>query len=202
MRRHDLTKKSTFPHTYLPTYLSTYLRAHPQDAILETCDLYDICSEWWGDLTWPKKTLRCCDIWDTHYNTDNLCYLTINCDTGQHSQFLRCFCRDFAILSTFLGGPVRSHPIDVAKVHPNSLIQIFIHSFGRHRKLIKYIGTADFSKGENQTCWKHTILLTVKHTNIWFTNPAKGKISSTCIRHSALLQDLKRVQVCSWRVLP
>ena len=48
-----------------------HLRAHPQDAILETCDLYDICSEWWGDLTWPKKTLRCCDIWDTDYNTDN-----------------------------------------------------------------------------------------------------------------------------------
>ena len=24
-------------------------------------------------------------------NLDNLCYLTINCDTGQHSQFLRCF---------------------------------------------------------------------------------------------------------------
>ena len=23
--------------------------------------------------------------------TDSLCYLTINCDTGQHSQFLRCF---------------------------------------------------------------------------------------------------------------
>ena len=22
----------------------------------------------------------------------NLCYLTINCDTGQHSQFLRCLC--------------------------------------------------------------------------------------------------------------
>ena len=34
-------------------------------------DLYDICSEWWGDLTWPKKPLRCCDIWDTDYNTDN-----------------------------------------------------------------------------------------------------------------------------------
>ena len=27
------------------------------------------------------------------WNHDNLCYLTINCDTGQHSQFLRCFCR-------------------------------------------------------------------------------------------------------------
>ena len=24
-------------------------------------------------------------------NSDNLSYLTINCDTGQHSQFLRCF---------------------------------------------------------------------------------------------------------------
>ena len=34
-------------------------------------DLYDICSEWWGDLTWAKKPLRCCDIWDTDYNTDN-----------------------------------------------------------------------------------------------------------------------------------
>ena len=40
-----------------------------------------------------------CDIWDTDYNTDNLrtwihdnlCYLTINCNTGQHSQFLQCF---------------------------------------------------------------------------------------------------------------
>ena len=25
------------------------------------------------------------------WNHDNLCYLTINCDTGQHSQFLQCF---------------------------------------------------------------------------------------------------------------
>ena len=56
MRWHDLTKKYTYPHTYLstylPTYLSTYLREHPQGGILETCDLYDIWSEWWGDLTW------------------------------------------------------------------------------------------------------------------------------------------------------
>ena len=26
-----------------------------QKAILETCDLWDICSEWWEDMTWPKK---------------------------------------------------------------------------------------------------------------------------------------------------
>ena len=29
---------------------------------------------------------------------DNLCYLTINCDTGQHSQFLRCFIWYFLLL--------------------------------------------------------------------------------------------------------
>ena len=29
---------------------------------------------------------------------ENLCYLTINCDTGQHSQFLRCFSFEGAAL--------------------------------------------------------------------------------------------------------
>ena len=28
---------------------------------------------------------------------DNLCYLTINCDTGQHSQFLRCFVNKYSL---------------------------------------------------------------------------------------------------------
>ena len=135
---------------------------------LETCDLWDICSEWWENMTWPKKIdkdkykdkdkdkdkdiLRTPpksnprDLWPLrhlfrvmrrHDMTkkidkdkykykdndkdilrtppksnprdllhlrhwlqfwqlrtwihDNLCDLTINCDTGQHSQFLRCF---------------------------------------------------------------------------------------------------------------
>ena len=69
-------------------------------AILETCYLWDICSEWWGDMTWPRKTYLSedfpkisptnlstylptylpmyllyltgiCDTWDTDYNTDN-----------------------------------------------------------------------------------------------------------------------------------
>ena len=31
---------------------------------------------------------------------DNLCYLTINCDTGQHSQFLRCFLLQEILLSS------------------------------------------------------------------------------------------------------
>ena len=60
---------------------------------LETCDLWDICSEWWEDMTWPKKLtktntktmtktktfwehllraiLETCDIWDANYNSDN-----------------------------------------------------------------------------------------------------------------------------------
>ena len=29
------------------------------------------------------------------WNHENLCYLTINCDTVQHSQFLRCFIESF-----------------------------------------------------------------------------------------------------------
>ena len=60
---------------------------HLLRAILETCDLWDICSEWWEDMTWPKKLtktktktfwehllraiLETCDIWDTDYNSDN-----------------------------------------------------------------------------------------------------------------------------------
>ena len=55
--------EETWPH-------QKNLPSHPQDAILETCDLYDIQSD---EVTWPdqKKPLRCCDIWDTDYNTDN-----------------------------------------------------------------------------------------------------------------------------------
>ena len=87
---------------------------------LETCDLCDIWSEWWGDTNWPKKDNdqhkdkerdkdkdndnykdNPSDLWQLrHWRQfwklrtwihDNLCYLTIRSDTGQHSQFLRCF---------------------------------------------------------------------------------------------------------------
>ena len=30
-------------------------REHLHGAILENCDIWDIWSEWWGDMTWPKK---------------------------------------------------------------------------------------------------------------------------------------------------
>ena len=92
--------------TYIPTYLSTYLREHPHGAkLVETCDLFDIWSEWCGDLIRQKTTyllptylpyLPTLRHWLQYWQlrtwiNDNLCYLTINCDTGRHSQFLRCF---------------------------------------------------------------------------------------------------------------
>ena len=69
------------------------------------CDSRDLWPLWhlfrvmrWPDLT--KKTFAM--LWHLRHWLqyrqlrtwihDNLCFLTINCDTGQHSQFLRCFC--------------------------------------------------------------------------------------------------------------
>ena len=80
----------------------------PERATQETCDHWDIWSEWWGDMTWPtKKQLqrqrqwqrqRHCDLWDTDYISDNWeqqsqhSELPLNKEwQGQHSQFLRCF---------------------------------------------------------------------------------------------------------------
>ena len=50
--------------------------------------------------------LETCDIWDTDYNSENLnswnlCDLTFNCDTGQHSQFLRCLYQIVAFVCIF-----------------------------------------------------------------------------------------------------
>ena len=66
--------------TYQPTYLPcTSNREHPKRAIIGTCHLWHLRHwlQYWQWRTWIH---------------DNLCFLTINCDTGQHSQFLRCFC--------------------------------------------------------------------------------------------------------------
>ena len=54
MKRHDMTKKKwTKTNTKTKTFWEHLLRA-----ILETCDLWDICSEWWEDMTWPKNWQR------------------------------------------------------------------------------------------------------------------------------------------------
>ena len=49
-----MTKTKTRKKT--KTMTKTFIE-HPQRVIQETCDLWDIWSEWWGDMTWPKKTL-------------------------------------------------------------------------------------------------------------------------------------------------
>ena len=58
MRAHDLNIKKTMTKTKTKTKTmtktNTFRELH-QRAILETCDLWDIWSEWWGDMTWPKK---------------------------------------------------------------------------------------------------------------------------------------------------
>ena len=70
-----------FPHRWLfLLFLFTFDQMgneeHPKGASLETCDLWDIWSEWWEDMTWPKKTLaktilETCDKWDTDCNSDS-----------------------------------------------------------------------------------------------------------------------------------
>ena len=163
-----MTMTKTITKTKTMTKTNTF-REHLQRATLETCDLRDIWSEWWGDMTWPKKdndkarykdkekdnvkdiqrapsksdprdlwhlqhlirVMRRHDqtkkrdnyndkyrdkdkyilrvpsesdpreLWDLRHWLqfwqlrtwihDNLCYLRIKSDTGQHSKFLRCF---------------------------------------------------------------------------------------------------------------
>ena len=87
MRGHDLTNKKTMTNTKTKTMTMTKTNTfweHLQRATLETCDLWDIWSEWWGDMTRPEKRqwqrrrqrqweihLETCDLWDTVYISDN-----------------------------------------------------------------------------------------------------------------------------------
>ena len=104
---HD-QKKMTNTKTKTKTMTKTFWE-HLLRAILETCDLWDICSEWWEDMTWPKNWQRqiqrqwqrqrqrqrhlrhWLQFWQLRtWIHDNLCDLTIKSNTGQHLQFLRC----------------------------------------------------------------------------------------------------------------
>ena len=69
--------------TYLPTYLCTFIREHPKGAFLETCGLLDIWSDWWGDMTWPKKLL--CRNFENFFDNFDNCW--------QIWQFLKKSCR-------------------------------------------------------------------------------------------------------------
>ena len=92
----DMTwpKTQTKTKTKTMTMTNTF-REHLQRGILETCDNP---TDLWHLSHWLQfRQLRT-------WIDDNFCYLTINCDTGQHSQFLRCFSLVLFILCQQLGG--------------------------------------------------------------------------------------------------
>ena len=72
----------TMTKTKTMTKTNTF-RKHPQRAILDNCDLWDIWWEWWGDMTWPNTSTMTitlsitntipvtCYNWHTDYNSDN-----------------------------------------------------------------------------------------------------------------------------------
>ena len=92
MRRHYYQPANlpTYLLTYLTTYLPTYLTP------LEPPDNHQITARNRRIFTFDiqRATLETCSQLFPqlflNFMTINLCYLTINCDTGQHSQFLRC----------------------------------------------------------------------------------------------------------------
>ena len=64
---HDIVRESVTNIRYVKTMTKTNtFRQHLQRAILETCDLWDIWLEWWGDMTWPKKRQ-----WQTQRHLEN-----------------------------------------------------------------------------------------------------------------------------------
>ena len=116
MRRHHLTQKD------LPTYIPTYLHTYPP-TYLPACSLTEPllifllpvagfflatgASFWIVQCALTIATQdNPADLWHLRHWLqfwqlrtwihDNLCYLTIKSDGGQHSQFLRCFKMPFS----------------------------------------------------------------------------------------------------------
>ena len=61
-----MTMTKTNTKTMTMTKTNTF-REHFQRALLETCDLWDIWSEWWGDITGTQKD----DDKDNYKDKDN-----------------------------------------------------------------------------------------------------------------------------------
>ena len=112
----------TWPKKTMTMTKTNTFGEHVQRVILENCDLWDIWSECWGHTTWSKKgqwqrqihlkSTKCLKghklwlvplrhwlhFWQLRtWIHDNLCYLTIKSDTGQHSQFLRCLWHTYRV---------------------------------------------------------------------------------------------------------
>ena len=102
--------------------------------LFSTCDLWYLRHwlQYWKLRTWFH---------------DNLCYLTINCDTGQHSQFLLCLRTKYGLLhwscsSTYSVMNIPSHTIishDISYI--SDLVKIARKSQEtQHLWMLEYIG--------------------------------------------------------------
>ena len=80
-------------------------------------------------------------------NYDNLCDLTINCDTGQHSQFLRCFCPwGCSLLLLIPGQNLGRKYSDTNGMHAGSF---FVHvMFPFHSGMVTKLRFPDFCSQE------------------------------------------------------
>ena len=93
-RRHDLTKKRQWQrqirgkkqrvlHIQRQWQKKNTFREHRQRAILKTCDLCDIWSEWWGDMTWPKTKDKAKDQDKRMTWLVNLCEINVISDSWE-----------------------------------------------------------------------------------------------------------------------
>ena len=78
---------------------------------LTICQYWPILANKTNTRTSTKRILETCDIWDLGFvtfenlNSWNLCDLTFNSDTGENSQFLRCFITSLASNLSMAGSP-------------------------------------------------------------------------------------------------
>ena len=90
-------------------------REHPQRTIIETCDLWDIWSEWWWDITWSKTTdkdkdhdMTCelCEIVNISYRENlNSWQLRVTMASIRNScNVIYGFVNDFLGFSIYFGG--------------------------------------------------------------------------------------------------
>ena len=83
MRRHDMTKKidkDKYKDKDNDKDKEKTFWEHLLRAILETCDLWDICSEWLEDMTWPKTLKK-----DKYKDNDK----EENCQNGKNVKIVK-----------------------------------------------------------------------------------------------------------------
>ena len=107
---------------------------------------------------------------------DNLCYLTINCNTGQHSQFLRCFTpTHFEVWKFYTPKCVNSRQ-NTATLAKDSHFWILLHLieiFYTCTAGVKYQGCNPFDQSTPfQTLWSMKITYWQAHPS-WYVSSSR-----------------------------